>query len=84
MLLDSEDGTLGTNASLSSDGLLLAYESRESGPSEIYVQAYPSATGRFRVSRAGGAKPRWGKNNQLIFLSNTTFMVATVSTLPER
>jgi hypothetical protein len=35
------------------------------------------------VSTAGGATPRWGKNNQLIFLSNTTFMVATVSTLPE-
>jgi hypothetical protein len=83
MLLDSSEGTLGTNASLSSDGHWLAYESRESGPSEVYVQAYPSATGRLRVSRAGGAKPRWGKNSQLIFLSNTTFMVSTVSTHPE-
>lgn len=85
MLMDSVDGTLGTIASLSSDGHWLAYESRAGGAVEVYVQAYPltTDTAPLKISTAGGAKPRWAKNNQLIFLTNTTFMVATVSTRPE-
>jgi eukaryotic-like serine/threonine-protein kinase len=72
-------------ASLSPDGHWLAYESNESGlRSEIYVQAYPSPTGRRQVSREGGTKARWAKNsNQVYFTTGTTFMVATVTTQPE-
>jgi Tol biopolymer transport system component len=72
-------------ASLSPDGHWLAYQSNESGPFEIYVQAYPSPARRLQVSREGGMKARWAKNsNRLFFIrGGTTFMVSTVTTQPE-
>jgi Tol biopolymer transport system component len=71
-------------ASLSSDGRRLAYESNESGPFEIYVQAYPLPAGRLKVSRAGGTKARWAKSSdQLFFISGSTLMVSTVTAHPD-
>jgi eukaryotic-like serine/threonine-protein kinase len=71
-------------ASLSSDGRWLAYESNESGPFEIYVQAYPLAAGRLKVSRAGGTKARWAKrSDRLYFISGSTLMVSTVTAHPD-
>ena len=81
VIVDGGQG-VARNASLSPDGHWLAYESRESGRSEIYVQAYPSPAGRLQVSREGGTRARWAKSsNRLYFISGTTFMVSTVTTV---
>ena len=43
----------------SPDGRWLAYASNESGRYEIYVRPFPQAGGKWQVSSAGGAQPRW-------------------------
>ena len=51
----------------SSDGKWIAYESNESGRSEIYVQPFPGPGGKFQVSASGGTQARWNKNGKEIF-----------------
>lgn len=52
---------------LSFDGNWLAYTSDESGRNEIYVQAFPEANGKWRVSTDGGVYPRWRPDGREIF-----------------
>lgn len=48
---------------ISPDGRWLAYESTESGRSEIYVRPWPSvADGRWQVSANGGRAPLWSRD----------------------
>ena len=54
-------------ASLSLDGRWLAYASDESGPTEIYVAAYPSMQPRWQISRGGGVEPRWRGDGRALF-----------------
>ena len=83
VIVDGGQGIV-RGASLSPDGHWLAYDSNESGRSEIYVQAFPSPAGRLQVSRDGGTRVRWAKSsNRLYFISGTTFMVTTVTTYPD-
>jgi Tol biopolymer transport system component len=53
---------------LSPDGRWIAYTSNESGKSEIYVQGFPEADGRWMVSNDGGARgaytPAWGDDGR--------------------
>jgi hypothetical protein len=54
--------------SVSPDGKLLAYESNESGQSEVYVQEFPDARSKWQVSAKGGAEPFWrGDNRELYY-----------------
>jgi serine/threonine protein kinase len=54
----------------SPDSHWIAYRSNESGQFEIYVQAFPNATGKWRISTAGGISPRWRRDgNELFFVS---------------
>lgn len=56
------------NAEISSDGRWLAYESDESGRSEIYVRPFPNpAGGRWQVSTDGGTRALWARNGQELF-----------------
>ena len=48
-------------------GKWIAYQSNESGRSEIYVQPFPGPGGKFQISTNGGAQPRWNKNGKEIF-----------------
>jgi Tol biopolymer transport system component len=80
---------------ISPDGKWVAYASDESGQYEIYVTSFPSAAGKWQVSRGGGAQPRWrGDGSELFFVdpkgmlnagsvseSDDGFAVAGVSTL---
>jgi len=54
---------------LSPDGQWLAYQSDESGQSEIYVQKFPSPGGKTQISTEGGTSPVWAKNGLELFLS---------------
>ena len=57
-----------TNGDISPDGRWLAYDSNESGRSEVYVRPFPAVTtGRWQVSTSGGSRPRWSRNGRELF-----------------
>jgi dipeptidyl aminopeptidase/acylaminoacyl peptidase len=56
-----------TNGQISPDGKWVAYASDESGAWEIYVTSFPSAAGKWQVSRGGGSEPRWRGDGKEIF-----------------
>jgi len=54
---------------VSPDSQWIAYNSDESGRSEVYVASFPKFDRRRQVSNAGGAVPRWrGDTRQLYYL----------------
>jgi Tol biopolymer transport system component len=54
----------------SPDGRWVAYESNESGRSEIYVQSFPALDRKVQISTGGGAAPFWrGDGRELFFRS---------------
>jgi eukaryotic-like serine/threonine-protein kinase len=64
-------------AQFSPDGKWIAYESNESGRSEIYVRAFPSSTGQWQISNQGGTSARWrGDGKELFYLSPDGKMMA--------
>jgi eukaryotic-like serine/threonine-protein kinase len=61
----------------SPDGKWLAYINNESGRMEVYVQPFPSGSGRWQVSTSGGTRPAWRKDGkELFFLSTDQEMMA--------
>jgi Tol biopolymer transport system component len=54
-------------AAVSQDGRWVAYESPESGRSEVYVAAYPAFAGKRQVSIAGGCQPLWRRDGRELF-----------------
>jgi Tol biopolymer transport system component len=54
-------------AEFSPDGRWVAYESNESGRSEVYVSPFPGPGGKWQVSTAGGIEPRWRHDGKEIF-----------------
>ena len=67
------------DAQVSPDGRFLAYQSMESGQSEIYVRPYPNVAGaRWQVSSGGGSEPAWTRNGrELIYLDAAHHLTAT-------
>jgi serine/threonine-protein kinase len=67
---------------VSPDGRWLAYQSNESGSSEIYVRPLPNVQGgRWQVSSGGGTDPLWGpKGDELFYRTATSLMVVPVQT----
>ena len=55
------------NARLSPDGGWMAYVSDESGQDEVYVERFPSAGGKMRISIQGGSRPQWGRAGKELF-----------------
>ena len=51
----------------SPDGKWVAYQSNESGRYEIYVQSFPNAAGKTRISAEGGSQVRWRHDAKEIF-----------------
>ena len=68
----------------SPDGHWLAFDSDESGRSEVYVQAFPGPGGKWQVSAAGGVIPRWrGDGKELFYLSlDNKIMAVPIETAP--
>jgi serine/threonine protein kinase len=55
---------------VSPNGQWIAYTSDESGKPEVYVRSFPTASGKWPVSTAGGADPRWrADGKELYFIS---------------
>ena len=67
------------NAELSPNGRYLAYQSNESGQSEIYVRPYPQiGSGRWQVSTSSGKGPAWARDGREIFYMDRTNHLMTV------
>ena len=65
-----------TAAALSPDGRWLAYESTETGRSEIYVRPFPDVNGgKWQVSANGAINPAWANNGREIFYISQGEMV---------
>jgi Tol biopolymer transport system component len=59
------------NAVVSPDGRWLAYASDESGDMQVYLTAWPSLDGKWRVSNDKAAMPRWRRDGgELFFLAH--------------
>jgi serine/threonine-protein kinase len=73
-----------SRAALSPDGHWLAYESNESGESEIYVRPYPNVdAGKWPISSDGGEEPKWARDGRtLFFLGPKSLMEARVENAP--
>jgi Tol biopolymer transport system component len=71
-----------TNGQISPDGKWVAYASNESGDWEIYVTTFPTAAGKWQVSRGGGIEPRWRGDGKEIFYigAGATLTAVPVST----
>jgi eukaryotic-like serine/threonine-protein kinase len=54
-------------ARISHDGRWIAYESEESGTSEIYVQTFPNPGGKWQISTQGGQDPIWRRDDKELF-----------------
>ena len=72
-------------ASLSPDGKYLAFSSDESGQTQVYVQSYPAAAGRWMVSGdkiAGRANhPLWrGDGQELFYVRGSALVAVPVAT----
>jgi dipeptidyl aminopeptidase/acylaminoacyl peptidase len=66
-------------AEFSPDGHWLAYNSSESGRSEVYVQPFPGAGERVRISTDGGVQPEWrADGKELFYLALDGSLVATM------
>ena len=52
---------------LSPDGRWMAYTSDESGRPEVYVRPFPSGSGKWKVSTAGGHQPRWRRDGKNLY-----------------
>lgn len=55
------------DAHFSPDGRWMAYQSNESGKSEVYVRPFPGPGGSQLVSTSGGTQPRWGRDGKELF-----------------
>ena len=56
---------------LSPDGRWIAYESNETGRTEIYLRPFPNADGgKWQVSTDGGVAPLWSRNGRELFFVN--------------
>jgi Tol biopolymer transport system component len=58
---------LESQGQISPDGHWIAYVSDESGQNEVYIRPFPSGDGKWRVSTAGGAEPRWRRDGRELF-----------------
>jgi eukaryotic-like serine/threonine-protein kinase len=56
-----------SNGQFSPDGRWMAYQSEESGRTEIYVMSLPGPGGKWQVSTAGGRLAAWSRNGKEIF-----------------
>jgi serine/threonine-protein kinase len=68
-----------SEASFSPDVRWVAYQSNESGRTEVYVRPFPPAGGRWQISDEGGAYARWASNGrELYYRTDQGIMVVSI------
>jgi hypothetical protein len=68
----------------SPDGKWIAYDSNESGRSEVYVQAFPGPGTKLQVSTDGGAQPQWKRDGrELFFVGLDDRLMAALIAFPQ-
>ena len=60
-------GTSQFDANFSPDGRYAAYESNQSGRSEVYIRQFPQGGGPWQVSTNGGQQPRWRRDGKELY-----------------
>ena len=66
---------------ISPNGKWLAYSINDGGRIDVYVQAFPSATGRWQVSESGGHAPAWSRDgSELFYVLGYKMMAVSVGT----
>ncbi len=60
----------------SPDGKWVAYESDETGQSEIYVTSFPEAKGKWQLSTDGGFEPHWSRDGKNVVYRKGNELVA--------
>ena len=62
----------------------VAYQSDETGRTEIYVQSFPEPGAKVKISTAGGINPAWGPDGREIFyVSPDSKLLATTGSCPK-
>jgi eukaryotic-like serine/threonine-protein kinase len=67
----------GRGAALSPDGRLIAYDSMQSGRSEVYLQPWPELDERVQVSTGGGAQAAWSRDGKTLYYRSGEHVYAT-------
>jgi dipeptidyl aminopeptidase/acylaminoacyl peptidase len=62
-------------AIFSADGKWVAYQSDESGQTEMYVVPFPGPGGKWQVSKSGGGQAFWPRGKELFYVSNDFQMI---------
>jgi Tol biopolymer transport system component len=65
-----------SHARISPDGRWIAYESTESGESEIYVQSFPTPGRKVRISSDGGNEPFWSRGGKELLYDHSSGLMA--------
>ena len=66
-----------TNGRFSPDARWLAYQSNESGTSQVYVQSVPPNGSKYQVSSNGGSQPQWRRDGkELYYISSDRKLMA--------
>jgi Tol biopolymer transport system component len=63
----------------SPDDRWVAYQSNESGRSEIYVQEFPGPGGKWQISTAGGSEPQWSPDGKELYYISPEMNMMRVS-----
>jgi eukaryotic-like serine/threonine-protein kinase len=76
-----QTSALETAPRFSPDGHFIAYNSDESGRTEVYVRPYPGPGGKWQISTEGGTEPVWNpKGRELFYRSGNKMMAVDVTT----
>jgi len=62
----------------SPDGRWIAYASDQSGTAEVYVRPFPSGSGTWQISTAGGAFPAWRRDGKELYYLGLDFRLMAV------
>ena len=71
-----DDDGIQALARMSRDGRFVAYQSDQSGETEIYVTTFPRSDARWKVSTNGGTWPKWS-DDELFYWEGNSLMVVT-------
>jgi serine/threonine-protein kinase len=78
-LVESQSSFQQRDGEISPDGRWLAYQSNESGQSEIYVRPFPDVgRGHWQVSISGGTQPAWSRTGRELYYVTSDQYLAEV------